>query len=477
MRQTTSRAGKDGDEWTPDRIAALTAAPGPLRRLKAWVLASQAWVLRVLGGYGTCEAWLRDGVSPRQPDPAEAPATQAPPAATRAVLSSRFRWGHPARLALGTASALGLARFAYGLILPAMRIELGWDLAQAGALTTANAVGYLLGALIATPVARRLNVAAAFHLGMVLTAVTLAATAATSSFPVLLLARAAAGLSGALVFITGGVIASHLAASARSAAPVTIYYAGAGLGIAFSGAVVPPLLGDHPGRWPVAWVGLAAAAALATILSWTAARSGGDAGGGGDAGAATRASLRTVLQLRQPALAYLLFGAGYIAYITFLAAYLTAQHASVAQVSITWATLGLAALAAPAIWSRPFRRWPGTRPLTALLAMLSAAAAAALIPAPALAVTASAVGYGATFLAVPAAITVLVRSATSPSQWTSTLATFTVIFAIGQICGPFLAGALADRYGTGATLVWAAVLCAAGAILSTISRTKARPGR
>src|SRR6516225_9351193 len=59
-------------------------------------------------------------------------------------LAARSRWGQPARLALGTASALGLARFAYGLILPAMRSELGWSLAQAGALTTANAVGYLL---------------------------------------------------------------------------------------------------------------------------------------------------------------------------------------------------------------------------------------------------------------------------------------------------------------------------------------------
>src|SRR6516164_3052043 len=131
-------------------------------------------------------------------------------------LAARSRRGQPARLALGTASALGLARFAYGLILPAMHTELGWNLAQAGALTTANALGYLLGALIATPVARRLTAAATFRLGTVLTAVTLAATAATASFPMLLLARAAAGVSGALVFITGGVIASHLAASTRS---------------------------------------------------------------------------------------------------------------------------------------------------------------------------------------------------------------------------------------------------------------------
>jgi predicted MFS family arabinose efflux permease len=175
--------------------------------------------------------------------------------------------------------------------------------------------------------------------------------------------------------------------------------------------------------------------------------------------------------------AYFLFAAGYIAYITFLSAYLTAQQAKVTQVSITWALLGLAALAAPAIWSRPFGRWPGTRPLTVLLAILSAATAAALIPVPALAVPASAVGYGATFLAVPAAITALIRSATPPSQWTSTIATFTVIFAVGQICGPILAGAIADHYGTAATLVWAAALCAAAPPLSAITHTKARPGR
>ena len=379
----------------------------------------------------------------------------------------RAQWAGPARLALGTASALGLARFAYGPILPAMRAELGWNLAQAGALTTANALGYLLGALIATSVARRLNVTATFRLGMALTAVTLAATAATGSYPVLLLTRAAAGLTGALVFITGGVIASHIAASTRSAAPLTIYYCGAGLGIAFSGALIPPLLSHHPGRWPLAWTGLAVAAALATILSWTAARAGGDA-----AATATRTGLAAIVRPWQPAAAYLLFAAGYIAYITFLSVYLTAHHAGVAQVILTWTLLGLAAVAAPAIWSRSLSTWPGVRPLTTLLAVLSAAAATALIPAPPIAATASAIGYGATFLVVPAAITALIRSATPASQWTSTLAAFTVIFAVGQTAGPYLAGALADHYGAGATLVWAATLCAAGAALSTISGSR-----
>jgi predicted MFS family arabinose efflux permease len=77
---------------------------------------------------------------------------------------TRSDWRRPARLALGTASALGLARFAYGLLVPAMRAELGWSLAQAGTLTTANSLGYLVGAVAAAPVAWRLGETGTFRL-------------------------------------------------------------------------------------------------------------------------------------------------------------------------------------------------------------------------------------------------------------------------------------------------------------------------
>ncbi len=92
------------------------------------------------------------------------------------------RW-RSARLALGTASALGLGRFAYGLVLPAMTEQLRWDLARAGAMTTANGLGYLTGAVVTAALARRLGVAATFRLGMVLCPVALAATAASTHHP------------------------------------------------------------------------------------------------------------------------------------------------------------------------------------------------------------------------------------------------------------------------------------------------------
>jgi predicted MFS family arabinose efflux permease len=397
-------------------------------------------------------------------------------------------WWRPVRLALGTAAALGLSRFAYGLFVPAMRADLGWSLARAGTLTTANSLGYLVGAVAAGPVARRVNETATFRLGMVLTAVTLAATAATGSYPVLLLTRAAAGVSGALVFIAGGVIASRAAASRGSALPVTIYFSGAGLGIALSGTVIPPLLSHHPGRWPVAWVGLAVAAGLAAVFSWTAAADGGkttaspdgsgvEAGGGGvevekNGGVAVPLiDWRSVARLWRVSVAYLLFAAGYIAYITFLSAYLTAHHASVAQVAVTWALLGVAAVVEPAVWSRPLNGWPDARALAAALAGISAAAAVAIASAAPAVVILSAIGYGISFLVVPATITRLVHAAVPRPYWTAALAAFTVVFAVGQMAGPYLAGVLADSYGAGATLVWTAVLCAAGSVASLTVRS------
>jgi len=381
----------------------------------------------------------------------------APEPLVSAPAPSRYRW-RSARLALGTATALGLARFAYGLLVPAMRGDLGWSLAQAGVLTTANGLGYLAGALAAAAVARRLSNATSFRLGMVGTAAALAATAISGDYLVLLAARVAAGLAGALVFVSGGVLAAQIATTARSAMPVTVYYAGTGLGIALGGAAIPPLLAQHPGRWPLAWLGLAALAAAATLASWTAPPSGN----GGKA-AATATGQRRLRPLWHVAVAHLVFAAGYIAYITFLSAYLADHHASVLQVALVWTVLGLSVLAAPVLWNRPVAAWPRARALAVLLAVLAVAGALPLLSAAPPVVLVSALAYGATFMVVPAAITGLIQRHTPPADWTPTLAAFTTLFAAGQTIGPWIAGALADHYGAAATLAWTAALAAVAA--------------
>ncbi len=162
------------------------------------------------------------------------------------------------------------------------------------------------------------------------------------------------------------MLAARLAATTRTATPITLYYAGAGLGIALSGAAIPLLLQGHPDRWPLAWVGLALAAALATAASWGAAC--------GDRDQVARPTGRRRLRLLWPVtVAYVLFATGYLAYLTFLSVYLVDHHATATQVALTWSLLGAAVVAAPSLWSRPITAWPGTWALAALLLGLGSA--------------------------------------------------------------------------------------------------------
>ena len=68
-------------------------------------------------------------------------------------------------LSTGAAVALGFSRFAYALLLPPMRADLGWTYVEAGALNTANGAGYIVGALVAAWAARRWGTARAFLAG------------------------------------------------------------------------------------------------------------------------------------------------------------------------------------------------------------------------------------------------------------------------------------------------------------------------
>ncbi|WP_262287013.1 YbfB/YjiJ family MFS transporter [Micromonospora sp. MA102] len=370
-----------------------------------------------------------------------------------------------ARLALGTASALGISRFAYGLLLPAMRTDLGWSLARAGALTTANSVGYLLGAAFAGVAARRWGSTATFRLGMLVTALALAATAVSSAYLALLTARAAAGAGGALVFVAGGVIASRSAAAARSAAPITIYFAGAGLGIAVSAAWLPSLATYAPHAWPLAWTGLAVCALAATAVSWAAARVD-------EPEPQLTTGRREIRHLWRTAVAYLLFAAGYIAYVTFLSAALTQEAVPTWQVSTLWALLGISAVVAPPMWSPLIGAWPPARVLTTVLALLAGASALPLASSSYVVLVVSVVFYGGTFMTVPAAVTATIRGATRPEDWAPTLAAFTTVFAAGQTVGPWAAGTIADHTSADATLVWAAALCAAATLVAATRRPR-----
>jgi predicted MFS family arabinose efflux permease len=376
-------------------------------------------------------------------------------------------------LAMGPAVALGLGRFAYALLLPAMRAELGWDFAEAGAMNTANAAGYLAGALVAAPMAGWAGNRLLFAVSLLLTAITVAASGLSADFSMLLALRLAAGFTGALAFISGaGLVAAAATGDSKSRAATLlgVYFGGAGIGVIASAVAVPSLL-DTVG-WRGGWLVLGALAAGAAAFGCVVlrrfpepARAVADRAGGGWS---PRAMVHSLL-------AYGLFGAGYIAYATFIIAYLRSDEGfSPASVSLFWSILGLTSVAAAFLWGPILSRLTGGWGTAATISVVTIGAAVPLLWSRPAAAYLSAILFGGSFLSVVVAVTAFARKAARPHAWTAVIAVFTVAFGLGQCIGPVLSGALSDGPSGVRSGLWLSVgLLAAGSIIAIFQREPA----
>ncbi|MGH7415655.1 MAG: YbfB/YjiJ family MFS transporter, partial [Candidatus Rokuibacteriota bacterium] len=137
---------------------------------------------------------------------------------------------------------IGLARFAYTPLLPAL-ITAGWfPASQAAYLGAANLAGYLAGALCARPLARRAPAPRVLRGMMALVTIAFFACAMPVSFEWFFLWRFASGVAGgALMVLAAPTVLPHVPPARRGLAGGVIF-TGVGLGIAASGTVVPLLL-------------------------------------------------------------------------------------------------------------------------------------------------------------------------------------------------------------------------------------------
>ncbi len=357
-------------------------------------------------------------------------------------------------LSMGAAISLGITRFSYGLLLPVMRDDLGWGYTLAGGMNTANAAGYLLGALMTPALMRRFAPAQLLVWGAVLAGVFMAASGFFTSAPALLLQRLLAGLASAWVFVAGGLLAARLGAQhpSRTGFLLGLYYGGTGFGIVLSALLVPQVLRaaqGQPHAWAWAWWALAGASGLATLWLAGAARALGRdvapapalSGGSAPAG-------RAPVQRFGWALAgYTLFGAGYIGYMTFVIALLREQGASGNGITAFYALLGVACIASSRLWAGLLDRYRGGQPQAVLNTVLGVATLLPVLsPAWPVALLSGAL-FGGVFLSVVASTTALVRHNLPSSQWATGISAFTIAFAAGQIVGPTVTGWISDGAG------------------------------
>ncbi len=251
------------------------------------------------------------------------------------------------RFALGGAGGMfvgmGLGRFSYSAMVPAL-IEAGVLTAvEAGRVGMANLAGFFIGAVISLPLVHRVRrgrvllAAVLFALGL------LAGSALPMGFAGLVLVRGLLGVSTALIMVLALALIAETAPAGRRAEAAGYVFAGVGLGILASAALVPVLLAQS---LALTWVGLAAAGLCGTGLALWGWRDAPE-----PLGAHAAASVADALAgwpMRGLLLAHALFSIGIVPHTLYWVDFIVRGRAEgIAAGGLHWSLVGAFAVLGP----------------------------------------------------------------------------------------------------------------------------------
>jgi predicted MFS family arabinose efflux permease len=372
--------------------------------------------------------------------------------------------------ALAIAADIGLARVGYGLVLPAIRRDLGGGYALYGAIAAVHLGGYLAGTLAAPALLRRRDrlprVTALAH---ALVALFLLASAFAPNALVLALARLAIGLASGAGIASAVTDALERVAPERRGFASALAWSALGVALVASSPAGAWTLGEAA-RWRVATALWALPALAVVLLAWRLPTQSSH-----DEPAAASAPFRWRDLLRASnvsfVIAYAAFGTAYIAFVTFAVAAFAARGIAPGAVTLIWAACGVAvvggALGAGVVLGGPAHRWALAIPLLcggagSLLANLPGVAGA----------TAGTICVGLGLAATPAVASAFARERSDRATAARAFAAVTTVFGVGQLAGPLIAGAVADRFGLAAVPELAGCVFLAGAVAAAIDATR-----
>ncbi len=356
--------------------------------------------------------------------------------------------------ASATFSGLGLGRFAYVPLFPAM-VTAGWVTgAEAGLLGALNLAGYLVGVLGGRSLARRLGTGAALNVGMALVVLSFAACGWNGGTAWLAAWRCLVGVAGGILMVLAGPAVQGAVSPAQRGLAGGIVMTGVATGVVTSAVAVPMLL---PAGLSATWLGLAAL----VVLLWLFA---GRAWPGTPVPAPTRGLPAGTGVLTA---AYGLSAAGLVPHMVYFADLVVrGRGLDLLYASLAWVLFGVGGLAGPLLGGRAADRW-GARPVVrAWLLFQVGALALVFVPHPAALMSAALLGGFASIglTAVTLARARELAGAGAGAVWART----TAAFAVAQAVTGFALAALFARTGSHDALFATGLALSAAALLPTL---------
>ena len=367
-----------------------------------------------------------------------------------------------ALIVLSVFSALGLARFGYTSILPAMQESLHLSNTQAGELQTINLIGYLLTVVFAGLLAARYGPRIVISVSLLVVSLAMILTGLVPGFGSACIGRFFAGIGGAGGNIPAmGLVSAWFGARRRGLAS-GIGVTGSSVGLIVTGPLIPAILNAcGPEGWRISWYVLGALGLAACVLCALFLRNRPEDMGLSPLGDSESETLQRTADsgsaalnwglvyksrsLWQLAAIYFAFGFSYIIYSTFFVKHLVRESVfSAAGAGSLWMNIGIVSLASGFIWGSVSDRFGRRIALVSVFTLQGISFAVFGLSHNLTAIYFSAALFALTAWSIPALMAALAGDVFGPRLAPAALGLMTIIFGIGQAIGPYLAGALAD---------------------------------
>jgi predicted MFS family arabinose efflux permease len=357
-------------------------------------------------------------------------------------------WTTVLLIALGAAVAQAFGRFSYGLLLPAVRDDMGISNTLAGVVGGANVGAYLLGTIFVAWATSRFRLLSVLRFGLVLATLGLLLASLANSPLVLAMALFVAGIGGACVWIPAPIIAADALPPARRGLAVGLMGSGIGLGVAFVSILSGSLrssAGDQ--AWSsvyqvLAGIGVVVLIAILLVVQHRQAEPSGGAGIGGFL------ALKRMQGWLPMVCAYSIFGFMYLLVLGFLTTRLEDDSGwSSSDAAFAFTLMGFAMIFGGPLFitiaQRIGSRWAtviafGLWPVFIGVVLTG-------IPVPTLV---ACIGLGFLFSGIPSLMTLYVVENTTAQDYGPSFAAATLAFGVAQTISPPIGGFIADLSGS-----------------------------